>query len=123
MKNGRRSFIKGAALFGGSFWAHQTLEAAPQNTNTNSRPSDLKITDLRVLTVARAPMTCPLIRIDTNHVNYGLGEVRDGASKNYALMLKSRILNENPCNVDNVFRKIKQFGGHSRFYSGVCNLE
>ncbi len=37
-------------------------------------------------------MTCPLIRIDTNQGIYGLGEVRDGASKTYALMLKSRLL-------------------------------
>src|SRR5438552_3053619 len=124
---GRRSFLKGLTGIGGAlgvgFWADQTLDALPQNTNTNSKPSDLKITDLRVLTVARAPMTCPLIRIDTNQGIYGLGEVRDGASKNYALMLKSRILNENPCNVDKVFRKIKQFGGHSRQGGGVCGVE
>lgn len=44
---------------------------------------------MRVLTIARAPMTCPLIRIDTNQGIYGLGEVRDGGSKNYALMLNS----------------------------------
>jgi len=123
MKNGRRSFIKGAAILGGSFWADETLEALPQNTNTNSRPSDLKITDMRVLTVARAPMTCPLIRIDTNQGIYGLGEVRDGASKNYALMLKSRLLNENPCSIDKLFRKIKQFGGHARQGGGVCGVE
>jgi L-alanine-DL-glutamate epimerase-like enolase superfamily enzyme len=68
-------------------------------------------------------MTCPIIRIDTNQGIYGLGEVRDGASKNYALMLKSRILGENPCNVDRVFRKIKQFGSHSRQAGGVCAIE
>ena len=68
-------------------------------------------------------MTCPLIRIDTNQGIYGLGEVRDGASKNYALMLKSRLLNENPCNVDKLFRKIKQFGGHARQGGGVCGVE
>ena len=39
--------------------------------------------------------------------------MRDGASKTYALMLKSRILGENPCNIDKIFRKIKQFGGHA----------
>src|SRR5947209_19408580 len=96
--SGRRSFLKGiGGALGAGFWADQTLDAFPQNVNTNSKPSSLKITDLRVATVARAPMTCPLIRIDTNQGVYGLGEVRDGASKNYALMLKSRILNENPC--------------------------
>ena len=68
-------------------------------------------------------MTCPFIRIDTNQGIYGLGEVRDGASKNYALMLKSRLLSENPCNIDKIFRKIKQFGGHARQGGGVCGVE
>jgi L-alanine-DL-glutamate epimerase-like enolase superfamily enzyme len=117
----RRSFLKGAAL--GALWAGTEFEAYPQNTNTNSRPSDLRITDLRVAVVARAPMNCPLIRIDTNQGIYGLGEVRDGASKNYALLLKSRLLNENPCNIDKIFRKIKQFGGQSRQAGGVCAVE
>jgi L-alanine-DL-glutamate epimerase-like enolase superfamily enzyme len=121
---GRRSFLKSAAgALGFGLLADEALEALPQNVNTNSKPSDLKITDMRALTVARAPMTCPIIRIDTNQGIYGLGEVRDGASKNYALMLKSRILNENPCSVDKVFRKIKQFGGQSRQGGGVCGVE
>src|SRR5215469_6755416 len=123
MKNGRRSFLKGAIALGAGFWADEMLDALPQNTNTNSKPSDLKITDLRIATVTRAPMTCPLIRIDTNQGIYGLGEVRDGASKNYALVLKSRLLGENPCNVDKVFRKIRQFGGPARQGGGVCAVE
>jgi L-alanine-DL-glutamate epimerase-like enolase superfamily enzyme len=121
--HGRRSFLRSAAGLGAGLWAGEALEAYPQNVNTNSKPSELKITDLRVATVVRAPMTCPLIRIDTNQGVYGLGEVRDGASKNYALMLKSRILGENPCNIDKVFRKIKQFGNHSRQAGGVCAVE
>jgi len=121
---GRRSFLKGATgILGAGFWADRTLEAIPQNLNTNSKPSSLKITDLRVATVARAPMTCPLIRIDTDQGIYGLGEVRDGGSKNYALMLKSRILGENPCNIDKIFRRIKQFGAHARQGGGVCAVE
>ena len=98
---------RGGCLLGG-----RDPGSCAQNVNTNSKPSELKITDLRVATIARAPMTCPIIRIDTNQGIYGLGEVRDGASKTYALMLKSRILGENPCNVDKIFRKIKQFGFH-----------
>jgi hypothetical protein len=39
-----------------------------------------------------------------------LGEVRDAADERYALMLKSRILGENPCNVEMLFKIIKQFG-------------
>jgi L-alanine-DL-glutamate epimerase-like enolase superfamily enzyme len=121
---GRRSFLRGAAgVLGAGFWADETLDALPQNVNTNSKPSDLRITDMRVLTIGRAPMNCPIIKIDTNQGIYGLGEVRDGASKNYALLLKSRLLQENPCNVDKLFRKVKQFGGHSRQAGGVCAVE
>jgi L-alanine-DL-glutamate epimerase-like enolase superfamily enzyme len=120
----RRSFLRSAgAVFGASFWADEVLDALPQNVNTNSKPSDLKITDLRIATITRAPMTDPIIRIDTNQGIYGLGEVRDGASKTYALFLKSRILGENPCNIDRIFRKIKQFGGPARQGGGVCAIE
>jgi L-alanine-DL-glutamate epimerase-like enolase superfamily enzyme len=124
LKN-RRSFLRGAAgaALAAGFWADHTLDAAVQNVNRNSSPSGLRITDLRVATLVRAPMTCPVLRIDTNQGIYGLGEVRDGASKTYALMLKNRILGENPCNVDKLFRKIKQFGFHGRQGGGVCGIE
>ena len=59
----RRNFLKGTAAAAiGALWTDDILEALPRNTNTNSKPSDLKITDMRVATVTRAPMTCPLIR-------------------------------------------------------------
>ena len=99
------------------------LEAQPQNVQRSSIPSELKITDLRVATVVGAPMTCPIIRLDTNQGLVGWGEVRDGASATYALFLKSRLLGENPCHVDRLFRKIKQFGGHARQAGGVCGVE
>jgi L-alanine-DL-glutamate epimerase-like enolase superfamily enzyme len=122
--DGRRTFLRGAAgALGAAFWADRTLDGAVQNVNTNSKPSELRITDMRVAVIARAPMTCPILRIDTNQGIYGLGEVRDGASKTYALMLKSRILGENPCNIDKIFRKIKQFGGPARQAGGVCGIE
>ena len=119
----RRSFVTAAAGIAGAFWAEETIQAYQSHVNTNSKPSDLKITDMRIAVIAKAPMTCPVIRIDTNQGLYGLGEVRDGASKTYALFLKSRLLGENPCNVDQIFRKIKQFGGHSRQAGGVCGIE
>ncbi len=68
-------------------------------------------------------MTCPLIRLDTNQGLVGYGEVRDGASATYALFLKSRLRGENPCNVDRLFRKIKQFGAPARQAGGVCGVE
>jgi L-alanine-DL-glutamate epimerase-like enolase superfamily enzyme len=117
----RRRFLKSAAIMtGAAFWADETIEAYQDHVNTNSRPSELKITDLRVAVVGR---NWPVIRIDTNQGVYGLGEVRDGASKTYALMLKSRLLGENPCGIDKIFRKIKQFGGHARQGGGVCGVE
>jgi L-alanine-DL-glutamate epimerase-like enolase superfamily enzyme len=98
----------------------QSLE---QNVNTYSRPSDLKITDVRVANLAGIPMRVTLIRIDTNQGVTGYGEVRDGASKTFALMLKSRLVGENPCNIDKIFRKIKQFGFHARQAGGVCAVD
>src|SRR5258708_29087422 len=97
--------------------------ALEDNVNQNSRPSDLRITDLRIASLANIPMSCPIIRIDTNQGISGYGEVRDGASKTYALLLKSRIVGENPCNIDKIFRQIKQFGHHARQAGGVCGIE
>ncbi|QHT68182.1 mandelate racemase/muconate lactonizing enzyme family protein [Rhodocytophaga rosea] len=125
----RRSFMQKAGFGGLSLSAlmfaptEEQLEYTTQKVSRASNPSDLKITDLRIAEVAGAPMRVPIIRIDTNQGIYGYGEVRDGASKRYALFLKSRLLGENPCNVEKVFKKIKQFGGHSRQAGGVCGVE
>ena len=75
--------------------------------HTSSAPSDLKITDMRFVDIDGAPKRCTLLKIMTNQGICGYGEVRDASSKTYALMLKSRILGENPCNVDKLFRRIK----------------
>ena len=127
---GRRSFFKtlglgtaGAMALTGEAAADAAADFVQANVKRTSEPSALKITDVRVAVVVGAPMTCPLIRIDTNQGLVGWGEVRDGASETYALMLKSRILGENPCNVDKVFRKLKQFGAAARQAGGVCGIE
>jgi len=99
------------------------VEHALDHVNTYSRPSDLRITDIRTATIAGAPMRCPLLRVETNQGLVGFGEVRDGASKEFALVLKSRILGQNPCDVDRVFRRIKQFGSHGRQSGGVSGIE
>src|SRR5690242_1526594 len=120
----RRDILKTSALALGGALLAESVEAYPKAVNTNSSPSTLKITDLRVASVVKpGPGPCPIIRIDTNQGVYGLGEVRDGASPTYALMLKSRILGENPLQVDRLFRKIKQFGGPARQAGGVCAIE
>ena len=121
----RREVLKASALaLGGALFGKESLEAYPKGVNANSSPSALRITDLRVATVVKpGPSPCPIIRIDTNQGVHGLGEVRDGASPTYALFLKSRIVGENPLQLDKIFRKIKQFGGHARQGGGVSAIE
>lgn len=123
--NGRRSFLKKAGLGGISMAAVMHLPVADQvayasqNVRRSSSPSDLKITDMRVAEVGNVP----IIRLYTNQDIVGHGDVRDGADARYALFLKSRILGENPCNVEMLFRRIKQFGGQARQAGGVCAVE
>src|ERR1700730_5172263 len=127
--NSRRSFLKNSAFggiaLGGAFLFSPVEELVSQGTQKLSRysgPSDLKITDMRYCVIQNVGRT-PIIRIDTNQGIYGLGEVRDGADERYALMLKSRILGENPCNVEMIFKSIKQFGGPARQGGGVSGVE
>jgi L-alanine-DL-glutamate epimerase-like enolase superfamily enzyme len=94
-----------------------------EHVNTYSRPSELKITGMSICNLCGLPMDCTVIRLETNQGLYGYGEVRDWASPSYALMLKSRIMGENPCNIDKIFRKIKQFGHHARQGGGVSGIE
>ncbi|MCL4519977.1 MAG: mandelate racemase/muconate lactonizing enzyme family protein, partial [Firmicutes bacterium] len=100
-----------------------STDDALAHVSTYSAPSDLKITDIRFADIVGAPMQCSLMKVYTNQGLVGYGEVRDGASKTYALMLKSRVLGENPCQVDKLFRRIKQFGGHARQGGGVSGVE
>src|SRR6476661_8117106 len=149
---GRRSLLKtGAAALGLGLLAD--LEAYPQNVNRNSSPSDLKITDLRIAVLrgpggqrsegrmgrrggVRAPLppATPgagaasggviIVRIDTNQGISGYGQtIGDGPQPNYVLTHKARLLGENPCNVDKIFRKIKIHGAYNRQGSGVNAIE
>ncbi len=126
--NRRRSFFKkavaGGLVLGFMFkTTEDDVAYATQKVNRNSSPSDLKITDMRIAEVDKAPMRCPIIKIETNQGIYGLGEVRDGASERYALFLKSRLLGKNPCSVEQLFKLIKQFGYHGRQGGGVSGVE
>jgi L-alanine-DL-glutamate epimerase-like enolase superfamily enzyme len=124
----RRDLLKTGALGAvGLFGGRQLVSAADVEevrgrVKTASEPSRLRITDLRVVPMMGA-MRANVIRLDTNQGISGYGEIRDGASATYALMLKSRVVGENPCHVDRIFRKIKQFGGHARQAGGVVAIE
>jgi L-alanine-DL-glutamate epimerase-like enolase superfamily enzyme len=124
----RRNFLKKTAIGGITLAGMMGLNIGDTIARTTSKvsrasaPSDLKITDLRYALTTVLGGTA-IIRIDTNQGIYGLGEVRDGADPRYALMLKSRILGLNPCNVEMIFKIIKQFGGPARQAGGVCGVE
>ena len=128
VQNNRREFIRKAALGGialagfRNMSIEDTVSQVTSKVQRASAPSELKITDMRYALTAALGGTA-IIRIDTNQGIYGLGEVRDGADPRYALMLKSRILGLNPCNVEMIFKIIKQFGGQSRQAGGVCAVE
>ncbi len=131
----RRSMLKRAIVglgagLGGVSLAQMTnapiedqVAYATQNVKRSSAPSQLQITDMRIATMLNSPFRCPIIRIDTNQGIAGYGEVRDGASETYALMLKARLLRKNPCNVEQLFRLIKQFGFDGRQGGGVSGVE
>jgi len=121
----RRSFLKKAGMGGLGLGlltrasAEEQLEYLTQNVSRYSGPTDLRITDMRIAQVGNVP----IVKLYTNQGVHGLGDVRDGADKRYALMLKSRILGENPCNVERIFKLIKQFGDHGRQGGGVSGVE
>ncbi len=126
---GRRDFLRTAGMSGLTLGAmtfaplEERVEFLTQQVNRRSRPSELRITDMRIAEVGGIPFRCPIIRIDTNQGISGYGEVRDNGPKEYALFLKSRILGENPCNVEKLFRVIRQFGHHGRQGGGVSGVE
>ena len=124
----RRGLLKSAASLAAGTMLGRVGHAAEtptvKNVNLHSSPSTLKITDMRYAVVVKpGPSPCAVIRIDTNQGVYGLGEVRDGANFQYAMVLKSRIVGENPLNVDYLFQKIQQYGAVSRQAGGVCAVE
>lgn len=122
----RRGFLKNLTLGGLSLGflidsndVEAQVEYATQKVQRSSAPSDLKITDLRVANTEDGP----ILKMYTNQDISGLGEVRDLADPRYALILKSRILGLNPCNVEQIFKIIKQFGMHGRQGGGVSGVE
>jgi L-alanine-DL-glutamate epimerase-like enolase superfamily enzyme len=128
--NDRRNFLKKAAFGGvalGGFLhlsIEDTIARTTQNVTRASSPSDLKITDLRVAEKGnRGTMANRIIRIDTNQGIYGLGDIRDGTDQRFALFLKSKIVGLNPCNVEMIFKVIRQFGGPGRQGGGVSSVE
>src|SRR5580698_969475 len=125
-RSDRRSVLKSSLSLLAAGASGRIAGAQPEikNVNVASSPSTLKITDMRYAVIVKpGPSPCVLIRIDTNQGVFGLGEVRDIAGPQYAMVLKSRLLGENPLRIDYLFQKIQQFGGNARQAGGVCAVE
>ena len=127
--NDRRSFLKKAALGGIALGGlmhlsiEDTIAQTTQKVSRASSPSDLKITDLRFAEKGGFGLPSRILRIDTNQGISGLGDIRDGTDPRFALMLKSKILGLNPCNVEMIFKVLKQFGGPGYRGGGVAAIE
>jgi L-alanine-DL-glutamate epimerase-like enolase superfamily enzyme len=128
----RRKAIKraaGAGAFAGLFTLtpSQSADAAQTRNssrpvNTNSAPSNLKITDMRALTIA-SNYDYPIIRIDTNQGVYGLGEVRDAGGKDNALIFKGMLLGKDPLSTEQILRSIRSFSNHGRAGGGYSAID
>lgn len=146
----RRSLLRGAAMAGGLGAIFKMTEGAssaqqpagravqpaggfggagrggPRVTygpiNKFSAPSDLRITDMRCLTVA-ANFDYPIIRLDTNQGVYGLGEVRDAGSAVTAMMLKPFVVGANPLDISGILRRIRHYSWHGRQGGGYSAVD
>lgn len=87
-----------------------------------SRPSDLKITDIRGVTIA-ANYDYPIIKIYTNQDIVGLGEVRDAGWITQALMLKPYLVGKDPLNIHAILESIRHLTGHGRYGGGFSAVD
>ena len=87
-----------------------------------SRPSDLKITDIRGATLA-AIYDFPIIKIYTNQGIIGLGEVRDAGWIAQALMLKPYLIGKDPLDIETILMSIRHLTGPGRYAGGYAAVD
>jgi L-alanine-DL-glutamate epimerase-like enolase superfamily enzyme len=125
----RRNFLKKTALGGITLGGlihlsiEDTMAQTTQKVSRASSPSELRITDLRVAQKGYGGFPTRIIKIYTNQGLTGIGDIRDGTDQRYALFLKSKVIGLNPCNVEMIFKIIRQFGFHGRQGGGVSAVE
>lgn len=113
--------VAGMSALGASGMAFS--EGLAFNPNeANSRPADLKITDMRGATVA-AQYDWPIIKIYTNQGIVGLGEVRDAGWIAQALMLKPYLIGKNPLEIEPLLASIRHLAGTGRYAGGYCAVD
>jgi len=115
----RRDFLQKSALG----YSGMVLGGLAFNPLTAlSRPTDLRITDIRGCTVA-SNYDYPIIKIYTNQDVYGLGEVRDAGFVGQALMMKPYLIGKDPLDIVEILNSIKHLTGHGRFGGGYAAVD
>ncbi|HXR82624.1 MAG TPA: twin-arginine translocation signal domain-containing protein, partial [Saprospiraceae bacterium] len=122
--NSRRSFIKKSALAAGFMAPIATyatgLEKALDNSpKTLSKPSDLKITEIKCGYIRNGHSL--FVKIYTNQDIWGCGEGVDAIPGTYHLVKNfgNRIKGKNPLNVHRLFEDIRRSGFFQGAQSGM----
>ncbi len=87
-----------------------------------SRPSNLKITDIRGCVLA-THFPNPIIKIYTNEGITGLGEVRDAGWLASALLMKPYLVGKDPLDLHAILRSIRHLGRPRRYGGGYSAVD
>jgi len=120
----RKSFLK-KTMIGGAAIGYSGLTSGSTFINPKdacSRPSDLRITDIRGATMA-AIYDFPIIKIYTNQGIVGLGEVRDAGWIAQALMLKPYLIGKDPLDIETILLSIRHLTGPGRYAGGYAAVD
>ncbi len=114
----RREFLRKSAGLAGMAMAGLAIHPA----RTWSRPTRLKITDIRGCTVA-SNFDYPIIKIYTNQDVYGLGEVRDAGYLGQALILKPYLVGKDPLDIEGIMETLRSHSGNGRAGGGFSGVD
>jgi L-alanine-DL-glutamate epimerase-like enolase superfamily enzyme len=114
----RREFLKQSTGFAGLALAGLAINPA----RTLSRPTKLKITDIRGCTVA-SNFDYPIIKVYTNQDVYGLGEVRDAGYLGQALILKPYLVGKDPLDLEGIMESLRPYSRNGRFGGGFSGVD
>ena len=120
----RKSFLK-KSVIGGMAMGYSGMlmgETFMNPKDAYSRPTDLKITDIRGATLASI-YDFPIIKVYTNQGIVGLGEVRDAGWIAQALMLKPYLVGKDPLDIEPILMSIRHLTGPGRYAGGYCAID
>jgi len=121
----RKSFLQKSIIGGAAVGLSGMASGSSSFSNpkdANSRPSDLRITDIRGATLA-AIYDFPIIKIYTNQGIIGLGEVRDAGWIAQALMMKPYLVGKDPLDIETILMSIRHLTGPGRYAGGYAAVD